>query len=276
MPAYDPRAELAPRDVVTRGIFAAMQRAGGDHVLLDLTHLSADYLQRRFPTIYTRCCAEGFDLAVEPVPVAPAAHYLMGGIRTDLDGATSLPGLYAAGECACTGVHGANRLASNSLLECLVFGRRAAEAALNAGEPIRGFADARRPDAWYYPVTATPPPRSIPAPHASRRALAQIMRSHASPLRSGASLEEALRRLAAFPDQATSRDAQALTLTNAALTARLIVTSALLREESRGAHFRTDFPTTQPEWQVHTILSRGQEPFTVATVAAMELELALA
>jgi L-aspartate oxidase len=102
------------------------------------------------------------------------------------------------------------------------------------------------------------------------------MRSHASPLRSGASLEEALRRLAAFPDQATSRDAQALTLTNAALTARLIVTSALLREESRGAHFRTDFPTTQPEWQVHTILSRGQEPFTVATVAAMELELALA
>jgi len=276
MPAYDPRAELAPRDVVTRGIFAAMQRAGVDHVLLDLTHLPVDYLQRRFPTIYARCRAEGFDLAVEPVPVAPAAHYLMGGIRTNLDGATSLPGLYAAGECACTGVHGANRLASNSLLECLVFGRRAAEAALNAGEPIRGFADARRPDAWYYPVTATPQSRSMPAPEAGHRVLAQIMRRYAGPLRSGAGLEEALRRLAAFPNQATSLDAQALTLTNAALTARLIVTSALLREESRGAHFRTDFPTTQPEWQVHTVLSRGQAPFTVTTVAEMDLELALA
>jgi L-aspartate oxidase len=99
------------------------------------------------------------------------------------------------------------------------------------------------------------------------------MRSYASPLRSGASLKEALCRLTAFPDQATRFDPEALTLANAALTARLIVTSALLRTESRGAHFRTDFPTTQPEWQVHTVLSRGQEPFTVATVAAMELEM---
>ncbi len=275
MPVYDPRAELAPRDVVTRGIFAAMQREGVDHVLLDLTHLSADYLQRRFPTIYARCHTEGFNLAVEPVPVAPAAHYLMGGIRTDLAGATSLPGLYAVGECACTGVHGANRLASNSLLECLVFGRRAAEAALNASEPIRRYADARRPDAWCYPV-ATMPPRSVPTPDAGRRALVQIMRSYASPLRSGSSLEEALCRLTIFPNQATSFDTEALTLANAALTACLIVTSALLRTESRGAHFRTDFPTTQPEWQVHTVLSRGQEPFTVATVAAMELEMELA
>src|SRR5262245_33751510 len=130
MPAYDPRAELAPRVIVARGIAAAMRRAGADHVLLDLTHLAADYLEQRFPTICARCRAEGIDPARQPIRVAPAAHYTMGGVRTDLDGATSLAGLFAAGECACTGVHGANRLASNSLLECLVFGRRAAAAAL--------------------------------------------------------------------------------------------------------------------------------------------------
>ncbi|HET9224657.1 MAG TPA: FAD-binding protein, partial [Roseiflexaceae bacterium] len=144
MPAYDPRAELAPRDVVARGIAAAMRQANADHVLLDLTHLAADYLEQRFPTIWARCRFEGMDPASQPIPVAPAAHYTMGGIRTDLDGATSLAGLYAAGECACTGVHGANRLASNSLLECLVFGRRAAAAALEyAGQTRLGIGDWR-------------------------------------------------------------------------------------------------------------------------------------
>lgn len=114
---------------MTRGIYAAMRRSGSDYVLLDLTHLPRATIEGHFPTICARLRDDGLDPVVAPIPVAPAAHYLMGGVRTDLHGATSLPGLYAAGEVACTGVHGANRLASNSLLECLVFGRRAGIAA---------------------------------------------------------------------------------------------------------------------------------------------------
>lgn len=274
---YDPRAELAPRDVVTRGIFAAMQREGVDYVLLDLTHLSADFLQRRFPTIYARCREEGMDLAVTPIPVAPAAHYLMGGIRTDLNGATSLPGLYAAGECAATGVHGANRLASNSLLECLVFGRRAGAAAVyDKGRRTKDerwrTADGRQRTNNERRTTNG----GQTAAGEGLRTLTQIMRSHASPLRSGVGLAEALRRLAVFPDRIAGSDAAAITLANAALTARLIVTSALLREESRGAHFRTDFPQTAAAWRVHTVLCRGQMPYAVETLAEMEVALAVA
>ncbi|MCG8348046.1 MAG: L-aspartate oxidase [Chloroflexales bacterium] len=278
MPAYDPRSELAPRDVVTRGIFAAMQRTGSDHVLLDLTHLSPDYLERRFPTIYARCRAEGIDPALEPIPVAPAAHYLMGGIRTDLDGATNLAGLFAAGECACTGVHGANRLASNSLLECLVFGRRAGAAAL---QYIRGagLRDDHIESAWsrverQAPDTATP---ALPSQIQHwRNDLAGIMRSYVGPMRSGAELEEAQRQLDALTANVQTFIADAftqspvadvITATNALLAARLIVASALLREESRGAHFRADFPQADPAWQVHTVLANGCEPYTVETIA---------
>jgi L-aspartate oxidase len=278
MPAYDPRGELAPRDVVTRGIFAAMQRTGSDHVLLDLTYLSPDYLERRFPTIYARCRAEGIDPALEPIPVAPAAHYLMGGIRTDLDGATSLAGLFAAGECACTGVHGANRLASNSLLECLVFGRRAGAAAL---EYIRGtgLQDARIEDTWpsaeRQTLEAVTPALPADLQH-WRDDLAGIMRSYVGPMRTGAELEAARRQLDALAASVQmfiaavapqSLVADAITATNALLSARLIVASALLREESRGAHFRADFPQADPAWQVHTVLAHGCEPYTVETIA---------
>lgn len=264
----DPRAELAPRDVVTRGIFAAMQQEGTDHVLLDLTHLSSDYLQQRFPTISTRCRAEGIDPASEPIPVAPAAHYLMGGIRTDLQGRTNIPGLYAVGECACTGIHGANRLASNSLLECLVFGRRAAAAVLEqqvAAAPqctvVHGGRSARS--------------RQWTGGGQQLADLAQIMRTHASPLRSAQSLSLALDELAAFPLQVSNTDAAAITLANAALCARLIVTSALLRTESRGAHFRADYPATDVTWRVHIVQQREQVPYTVATVAPAVFELAV-
>jgi L-aspartate oxidase len=308
MPAYDPRAELAPRDVVTRGIYAAMRRSGADYVLLDLTHLPRSFLSRRFPTIYQRCRAEGIDPVITPIPVAPAAHYLMGGIRTSLNGSTSLPGLYAAGECACTGVHGANRLASNSLLECLVFGRRAGAAAGSALEHASP------------PVAAGPPPnerlRSGPgAPPANwRAALAEVMRAHGGPSRTAEGLNSALEQIthlqeqskgepcvrpaaarspepgvAAHPGPARPPDvgahpgparppdvgahlvfaqtSEAITAANALTVARLIITSALLREESRGAHFRADFPQTSPAWHRHVVLRRGAAPRAVERIA---------
>ncbi|MEM8535836.1 MAG: L-aspartate oxidase [Chloroflexota bacterium] len=263
MPDYDPRAELAPRDIVARGIFAAMRQSGSDHVLLDLTHLREDVLEQRFPTICARCQEEGIDPRMTPIPVAPAAHYLMGGIRTDHNGATDVAGLYAAGECACTGVHGANRLASNSLLECLIFGRRAGAAAL-AGirEPAHytNFPDLFR----------TTGRNNIVATQAIsgwRDRLASTMRTQAGIQRSANELVTALDFLSTVPAQVSLSDPEAITAANATLTARLIVTSALLREESRGAHFRSDFPATDDTWRVHMVLSRGQQPYLVEHVA---------
>jgi L-aspartate oxidase len=255
MPAYDPRAELAPRDVVTRGIVAAMQEEGCDHVLLDLTHLPPDQIEHHFPTICARLRADGIDPVRDPIPVAPAAHYLMGGVRTDLSGATNLPGLFAAGEVACTGVHGANRLASNSLLECLVFGRRAGEAAAT----YRGQA-VPMPDPL--PIA----PITTPLPADWRSTLAEIMRA-AGPLRDGATLRSALARLTEWPMSAGPDEADHITAVNAGLTAQLIVTAALLRTESRGGHFRQDYPKSEEAWRKHTILRRDAEPTFVPTIA---------
>jgi L-aspartate oxidase len=269
MPAYDPRAELAPRDVVARGIFSAMRRAGADHVLLDVTHLSARLLEQRFPTIYARCRAEGIDPAAEPIPVAPAAHYLMGGIRTNLHGATSIAGLYAAGECACTGVHGANRLASNSLLECLVFGRRAGAAAV-IHLVDRKLADRRLQIADGLQTEPNLHSAICNLQSGWRDELASLMRAHTGLVRSADGLTAALHGLASFPTQVSAPSDQTITAANAALTARLIVTSALLRTESRGAHFRADFPPTCDAWRVHLILERGQLARAVETVTEVE------
>ncbi len=254
----DPRAELAPRDVVARGIFDAMRQTGADHVLLDLTHLGAEELARRFPGIVDRCRTEGLDPATAPIPVAPAAHYLMGGIRTDLDGATSLAGLYAAGECACTGVHGANRLASNSLLECLVFGRRAADAALEyvAGAP--SFA------------TRSPSPAQE-LDHGAEAIwpaeLAELMRKEVGLSRSADCLKQALYALGDRAGLPPSADGTTISIANAKLTAQLIAASALLREESRGAHQRGDYRQTDERWRGHLVLARDQAPRLVETIA---------
>ncbi len=263
MPAYDPRAELAPRDVVTRGIYAAMRRSGSDYVLLDLTHLPADLLAHHFPTISSRLREDGIDIATMPIPVAPASHYLMGGVRTDLDGATSLPGLYAAGEVSCTGVHGANRLASNSLLECLVFGRRAGDAAAArrmVNDELRIANESQSPDIDLSSF--------ILHPSSDWRAeLAEIMVSSAGPLRDGPGLRMGQAALAALPAQADPADGEAITASNAALAAHLIVESALLRQESRGGHFRIDFPQAREGWHAHTVLRRGAAPQMVGTIA---------
>jgi L-aspartate oxidase len=275
MPAYDPRGELAPRDVVTRGIYAAMQQTNSDYVLLDLTHLPQEQIERHFPTICAKLREEGLDPVTTPIPVAPAAHYLMGGIRTNLDGATSLAGLFAAGEVGCTGVHGANRLASNSLLECIVFGRRAGGAAARRDErpttnhegwPV--LIASQRPDEG--PTTNDEGRASDSEDHGLRsdwrEDLAATMRAAAGPLRDGARLQVGLEALERWPLQAKAADVEGVTAANAVLTARLVLAAALLREESRGGHFRTDYPQQRAQWCAHSVQVRGQQPYAVESV----------
>ncbi len=255
MPAYDARAELAPRDVVTRGSYAAMRAARSDYVLLDLTHLPRARIEHHFPMICARLRSEGLDPVTTLIPVAPAAHYLMGGIRTDLDGATNLPALFAAGEAACTGVHGANRLASNSLLECLVFGRRAGYAASylaqqpSHNETTLPFASVR-----LAPTVARQTQSDW------RTTLAATVLKAAGPLRDAAGLRAGLETLAHQPLQAAASDAEGLTAANAGLVARLILAAALWREESRGGHVRTDFPHQRELWQAHSLQRCGHAP----------------
>ncbi len=268
MPDFHPLAELAPRDVVARAIFQTMQANNSDFMWLDVRHLSAAYLEQRFPSIVQHCRAEGIDPASQPVPVAPAAHYLMGGICTDTNAATSLPGLYAAGECACTGVHGANRLASNSLLECLVFGQRAAAAALTDQPPTL------TPGSNQTRLTYTPQQAS--AWEASemtnnwQEQLALVMQRHVGVVRSADSLTAALDMLATFPTRlnaAQSASHTQISAANAALVCRLIATSALLRTESRGGHHRSDFPQEHESWRKHIVHRRGIAPFLSAHIA---------
>ncbi|MDR6614058.1 L-aspartate oxidase [Leifsonia sp. 1010] len=249
-----PDAELAPRDVVARGIAVEMAAQGGRPVMLDATALGAEFLARRFPTIDAASRAAGHDWARHPIPVTPAAHYAMGGVATDTEGRTSVPGLFAVGEVACTGAHGGNRLASNSLLEGLVFAHRAA-----------GAIDApwAEPPAWTQRAVRVEAdaPRSVAAgaPHPvlrtfDRDRLRALMWEAAGVHRDGARLAAAAAELAAtaMPDAeagATSgEDANLLTL------ARLVVAAALSREESRGAHFRSDFPLTGSGESTHTVL----------------------
>lgn len=232
-----PDAELAPRDVVARGIAAAMARQGGRPVVLDATALGADFLRERFPGITLACLERGIDWTREPVPVTPAAHYAMGGIRTDVDGRSSLPGLFAVGEAACTGVHGANRLASNSLLESLVFAGRAADAL-----------DAPWRDLVVDTIPAPPPAEAGATSAVDRDELRDLMWTHAGLERDAAGLRGAAEVLAGWraddPSPTGREDANLLDL------ARLLVAAALHREESRGAHARTDFPQTRDAWAV--------------------------
>jgi L-aspartate oxidase len=247
-------AELAPRDVVARAIAVEMAAQGGVPVRLDATRLGGAFLAQRFPTIDAATRSAGLDWAREPIPVTPAAHYWMGGIATDLRGRTTLAGLYAVGEAACTGAHGANRLASNSLLEGLVFADRAARDIDDSVDPVSRHGRV----ATLSPGLDTAAGGLLMAPLDQRESvvdrnqLQQLMWDAVGVLRSRESLSTASERLATWtaadPTQATiaqREDANLLDL------ARTLVTAALAREESRGAHYRSDFPNTSADFARH-------------------------
>ncbi len=239
MPAHDARAELAPRDIVARAIQGEMERHGLECVYLDISHQSPQFLRQHFPTIQARCRALGIDITTTPIPVAPAAHYTCGGIAADPAGRTNLPGLYAVGEAACTGLHGANRLASNSLLECVVTGRAAAQDIL-VQKPAE--APQRTPAADAIAVPASPDLAWL------RRDLRQLMSRDVGVLRSDASLARAAAFIGPLRAQTEARllreglSLELLELRNLALAADLIVRAASARGESRGAHFPRDRP----------------------------------
>jgi len=239
MPAHDARAELAPRDIVARAIQAEMARHGLDCVHLDISHRPRDFLLAHFPTIHARCLALGIDIAAMPIPVAPTAHYTCGGVVADVAGRSGLPGLYVIGEAACTGLHGANRLASNSLLECVVVGRAAAQDMLRLAAPAIRRADGPRAAAGAVRPASADLARL-------RQDLRQSMSRDVGVVRSDASLRRAagfIGPLRAELEERLRRDGlslELLELRNLALVADLIVRAASARDESRGAHFNRD------------------------------------
>jgi len=287
MAGVHPRGDLAPRDVVTRGMAARMAALGVDHLYLDATGMPAASLERRFPTILARCRAAGVEPTREWIPVSPAAHYLMGGVLTDLDGRTTLPGLYAVGEAACTGVHGANRLASNSLLEGLVFAARIAEAIaatrsggwppfpLPSGAPLEPITSQR--SAWYgnglardgngraHPADRRPEAGRPGAldPGAVRGDLRRLMTAQVGVLRSGDGLAAAARRLSELAGSsglgpgAADGDAEGWETANLLQLGGLLARLALAREESRGAHHRREYAAPVDAWRVRQVVRRG-------------------
>ena len=235
-----PLADLAPRDVVAKAIHRRMRERGDDHVLLDARHLGEDLLLTRFPTIVGRCREAGVDPVVEPIPVAPAAHYASGGVRTDLDGRTDVPGLYACGEVACTGVHGANRLASNSLLEGLVFAGRIGDD-LARSLPPRGEPVALDGEALLLDPSVREP-------------LGTAMTLGAGVLRSAGSLAGAAQALEALAARRSDEPSPAAwEATDLHTVATALVAAAARREETRGAHWREDHPDADDAWRGHLV-----------------------
>jgi L-aspartate oxidase len=235
MPALHPLAELAPRDIVARGVFAEI--AAGHGAFLDATTALGARFAEKFPTVYASCIAAGIDPAKQPIPVAPAAHYHMGGIAVDTYGRTSLKGLWAGGEVSSTGAHGANRLASNSLLEAVVYAARI------AGD-IEGHSIAAPAR---LPAASADKRNSVMAPLAEAN-LRAMMTSHVGVIRDGERLAEAVRTFAAI-----ERESSNVALRNMATTALLVAAAAWARRESRGAHYRIDYPAERPELKHRTM-----------------------
>ncbi len=250
MPKYHPMAELAPRDVVARAIVHELEvsRAKDPVVYLDLTHLDADHVKARFPRIYATCIQYNIDIATELIPIRPAAHYSMGGIRSDLDGRSTLPGLYVAGEAAATGVHGANRLASNSLLEGLVFGARAGQVMRKELGKAPAAIRPARPLASNGPMDA--PIEQVMGE------IQDLMWRDVGIVRTGAALKRALDQLSQIcPRVAHPQTRRAFEARNIHLVGTLVARAALAREESRGAHYRLDFPAhNDAEFLRHSII----------------------
>jgi len=251
MPEYHPLNELAPRDVVSRAIFGEMKKTGSEFVYLDITFKGKEYLENRFPNIYKTCLGYGIDMAKDMIPVAPAEHYCMGGIRADVHGRTNIKGFFACGECACNGIHGANRLASNSLLEGLVFGRmigvQAAEILSCTGKNI-SFEDV---------VNHTDLKPLELDMRASIDDIQREMSENVGIIRNKQGLTKALDKVKSYEKKIRNMKNETLEdfeLQNVQLLSKLVIESALEREESRGAHFRLDFDSTNDEkWQKHII-----------------------
>ena len=257
MPRYHPLGVLAPRDIVARAIWAEMAATRARHVYLDVTHLGSNFVKRRFPTIYATCLRHDIDITEEWIPVSPSAHYMMGGVATDINGATTLPGLFAAGEVACSGVHGANRLASNSLLEGLVFGMRAGVAAMAWAsrcsvpdltlhrERLRCGGAARLDDA-----------------EKLRSSLRRTMWGQVGLVRSRESLIRATAQLARWEQMVSQSFATRtdLEVKNMVQVAHCVAEAALWRENSVGAHYRADYPKPQrPGWKLHSRLRLSEQ-----------------
>lgn len=255
MPDYTPEAELAPRDVVARSIVYEIKKTGSDRVFLDVTHLPARRIATRFPHIYNFCRNHGLDITKGLIPVAPAAHYLMGGVKVNVWGETSIANLFAAGETACTGVHGANRLASNSLLEVVVFGKRIIE---RTREIDKNAPTPRAAETDCHTLTKRKGAENVCQLNLPN--LGTLLWDKVGIVRSGQGLAEAADTLVAWQKllpQATDRPSYELR--NMVLSARLMTEAALLREESRGAHFRTDFPEPSPDWQKHIVFRKKED-----------------
>jgi L-aspartate oxidase len=256
MTRYHPDGDLAPRDVVARGIAREAEQTAGP-VMLTLAHLDADYVRRRFPTIDEMCRRLGLDLARDPIPVGPAAHYIMGGVDTDEWARTSLPGLYAAGEVACTGLHGANRLASNSLLEGLVFGARAAAAMQQLPKAAALKADRVMVDGSWLMAMATGSTMTVSEQPSAMtvEGIRDLMWRRVGLFRSREGLEAAVAALdEAYAGATTPSTPDLWRHFNLVTVARLIARAALRREESRGGHFRADFPARDDlHWKVHLV-----------------------
>ena len=256
MPDYAPEADLAPRDVVARSILHEMRKGGSDHVFLDVTHVLPRHITTRFPNIYRFCLDHGLDITKGLIPVAPAAHYFMGGVKVNNWGETNIAGLFAAGETACTGLHGANRLASNSLLEVVVFSKRIIE---RTQETDKVVATSGSTKADYYAlservVSKTSSRFSLPN-------LQSLLWDKVGIVRSGEDLAEAAATLAAWQSSVPQpTDRPSYELNNMILNARLVTEAALLRQESRGAHFRTDFPESLSDWQKHIVFKVNNPP----------------
>lgn len=269
MPTYDERAELAPRDVVARSIDDQLKKRNEKFVLLDISHKPREKILAHFPNIASECLKYGLDITLEPIPVVPAAHYMCGGVRAGLQGETNVLGLYVAGEVACTGLHGANRLASNSLLEALVFARRAVQPSINNMKQqtklTRGLSDI-----WTRPVL----PRSLgqevtrkilALTREVRRELQMVMWKYVGIVRSTARLQTAEKKIAELEAkwetylsehgwEQTMVALEACEMRNLFCCAKLVVSSALARHESRGLHYMTDFPDVEESERLPTII----------------------
>jgi L-aspartate oxidase len=259
MERYHEMKSLAPRDVVARAIDNELKRTGDDFVLLDMTHLPAAFLKERFPNIHARCLEYDIDITTQPIPVVPAAHYTCGGVVTDEHGRTSVKNLYAVGEVACTGLHGACRLASNSLLEGLVFGQRAADDA-RAAPAIRppGVAP------WTSGAAVDSDDAIVVTQNWDE--IRRLMWSYVGIVRTDKRLERARRRIELIREEIREYywnfkiTPDLIELRNLALVAHLVIESARRRKESRGLHFTLDYPNKDERWQRDTVLQRGDGP----------------